>query len=254
MIDIINARLSSLVQEKKVPHAALFQAARYSLLSPGKRIRPLFTLEAGKLFGAPVEALLNPACALEMIHTYSLIHDDLPALDNDDERRGRPSLHKAFDEATAILTGDFLLTYAFEVLTQAPLLSAEIKLRLLLILAQAAGSEGMIGGQLLDIHKAPVALKEINAKKTGALFRAAIEFGAVIAGVDAATFDRLSLFGTKIGALFQLVDDILDGDAPLSAKEEAARCHKDILSLLNSLPVDSSPLQHLSEKVLLQVV
>jgi geranylgeranyl diphosphate synthase type II len=252
MIEAINRCLESLIPEKQVAHNPLFQAARYSLLSSGKRIRPLFTLETGKLFGAPQDDLLIPACALELIHTYSLIHDDLPALDNDDMRRGKPSLHKAFDEATAILAGDFLLTYAFEILATAAL-PEKTRLSLITCLATASGSEGMIGGQLLDVSHANVSSKEINAKKTGALFRASIEFGGIVANVSPALLNRLRIFGDAVGAQFQLCDDILDGDSAPGAYQEAKERHEEIIHLLSQLPGDSRPLKTLTEMILHQV-
>lgn len=249
MIDEINATLDSLVEEKSLPHKLLYQAARYSLLSSGKRIRPQLTIGVGQMLGVPREHLLVPACALELIHTYSLIHDDLPAMDDDDFRRGKPSLHKAYGEAEAILAGDFLLTYAFEVIADAPYIDSSTKLRLIKTLAQASGGDGMVGGQLLDISKSSPH-DEINAKKTGALFQAAAEFGAIVAQVEEPIFKQLTLFGQKIGLLFQLCDDILDGED--TAVDLAHKKYEEIIKILDSFP-NSQHLKSLSKEIILQL-
>lgn len=186
---------------------SLFEAAHYSL-EGGKRLRPLLTLAI-----APLEKALHPACALEMIHTYSLIHDDLPCMDDDDFRRGKPSLHKAYPESHAVLTGDFLLTYAFEVLANAPHLSDTQKNRLIATLALRSGSHGMIGGQVLDMTEGNQNLEQLlkmHAKKTGALITAACEFGGIIA--DQADLTPFQAIGEYLGLAYQIVDDILDGD------------------------------------------
>lgn len=197
------------------PYRKLFTAARYSLLGGGKRLRPILTLATAESLGASIEKAIHPACALEMVHTYSLIHDDLPSMDNDDFRRGKPSLHRAFPEGHAVLTGDFLLTYAFEVLSQAPGLSTEQKLRLISTLSMRAGSQGMIGGQVLDLDTVGRqinldALKLIHRLKTGALLKAAIEFGGIIANISESQMAQLQHFGDQIGLAFQIMDDILD--------------------------------------------
>lgn len=233
MINEINATLDSLVREKTVAHNLLYQAARYSLLSEGKRIRPQLTIGVGQMLGAPLNHLLVPSCALELIHTYSLIHDDLPAMDDDDFRRGKPSLHKAFGEAEAILTGDFLLTYAFEILSEAPHIDDATKVKLIKTLAHASGGDGMVGGQLLDISKKS-SRDEINAKKTGALFTAAVEFGAIIAKAREPIFSKLTQFGQKIGLLFQLCDDILDGED--DALKQAYQKYEELIKILDDFP------------------
>jgi geranylgeranyl diphosphate synthase, type II len=146
-IQRIDETLDALVRARpSFPHRDLFAAARYSLLSPGKRMRPLLAIATAEIYDIPQEQVLIPACALEMVHTYSLIHDDLPCMDDDDLRRGRPTLHKVYGEGQAVLAGDFLLTYAFEVLSSLPFLSAEQKIDLVRCLSSHAGSEGMIGG------------------------------------------------------------------------------------------------------------
>jgi geranylgeranyl diphosphate synthase type II len=193
----------------------LAAAMRYSVLSGGKRLRPLLCLMAAEACGAGAEAALPAACALELIHTYSLIHDDLPAMDDDDLRRGRPTCHKAFDEATAILAGDALLTLAFEVVathTQ-PVRAA---LGCVSVLAEAAGAAGMVGGQMADLQAegrpdgTTAALEAIHRRKTGALLRAALRMGAIVAGADAQQRTALDDYGRAVGLAFQIVDDLLD--------------------------------------------
>lgn len=193
-------------------------AVRYALEASGKRIRPCLLYAAARAAGTGPEldsALDHPACALELIHTYSLIHDDLPAMDDDDLRRGRPTLHRAFDEATAILVGDGLQARAFELLADAPGFSAAQKIEMIKVLAQAAGLGGMVGGQFVDIASTGRALhlddlQDMHALKTGALIRAALSLGAIAA--DASTSQRAALesYGEHIGLAFQVVDDILD--------------------------------------------
>ncbi len=197
----------------------LFAAARYSLLGPGKRLRPLLLLLTAESFGAETEPALYPACALEMIHTYSLIHDDLPCMDDDDLRRGRPTLHKVYPEGHAVLTGDFLLTYAFQVLCQSPSLSPEQRLDLVRALTIGAGEKGMIGGQVSDILWSQTKyrpswpeLAEMQIKKTAALFATALEMGAIVANAPEDDRQILLTIGHEIGLAFQLTDDLADGD------------------------------------------
>ena len=195
----------------------LHQAMCYAALGGGKRMRPLLVRAAGHLFDTD-EALLDaPAVAVELIHAYSLVHDDLPAMDDDDLRRGRPTTHIAFDEATAILAGDALQTRAFEVLSDAPLPPA-LALACLRTLATASGAAGMCGGQALDIDATgrmqPLDdLKRMHALKTGALIRAAVRMGALCGGADAAQLARLDTFADALGLAFQVRDDILDVEA-----------------------------------------
>ena len=195
----------------------LHQAMRYAALGGGKRMRPLLVRAAGHLFDADQALLDAPATAVELIHCYSLVHDDLPAMDDDDLRRGRPTTHIAFDEATAILAGDALQTRAFEVLADAPLPPA-LALACLRTLADASGATGMCGGQALDIdatgHMQPLDdLKRMHALKTGALIRAAVRMGALCGGADAAQLARLDTFANTLGLAFQVRDDILDVEA-----------------------------------------
>jgi farnesyl diphosphate synthase len=215
------ALLSSLLSDTPLSDettrpAQLMAAMRHGSLNGGKRLRPFLVRESAALLGGPAEAALRVGVALECLHCYSLIHDDLPAMDNDDLRRGQPTVHKAFDEATAILAGDGLLTYAFDIVA-APetVLADRLKTELVLSLARAAGPGGMAGGQALDLaaEKSPpdeAGITTLQAMKTGALLRFACEAGAIIAGSEPEHRQRLRLFGQKIGLAFQLADDLLD--------------------------------------------
>ncbi|MEK6303106.1 MAG: polyprenyl synthetase family protein [Acidobacteriota bacterium] len=213
----INAWLECLVPTEDVEPRQLHKAMRYSLLAGGKRLRPALALAAGEALGAPTDDLMPAACAIEMIHTYSLIHDDLPAMDNDDLRRGRPTCHKAFGEAVAILAGDALLTQAFRVLaSDAPHRDAARQVRVIREIATAAGSvDGMIGGQMADIENegrqvAAATLEYIHRSKTGALITAPVVIGGIIAGASEEQLDKLRAYGERIGLAFQIADDILD--------------------------------------------
>ena len=188
---------------------------RYSVFAGGKRIRPILCLETARIFGADTDHALYPGCAIEFIHTYSLIHDDLPALDNDDLRRGKPTCHKKFGEATAILAGDALLTLAFETVAASPT-SAERRTAMVREIATAAGTvNGMVGGQVADLeaegkHVGPEMLEYIHRSKTAALIRASVTSGALSAGAPDEDVARLRHFGETIGWAFQVTDDILD--------------------------------------------
>jgi farnesyl diphosphate synthase len=205
----------------------LLAAMRHGLLSGGKRLRPFLLLESAALFGRVGEAALRVAAALECVHAYSLIHDDLPAMDDDDMRRGRPTVHKAFDEATAILAGDSLLTLAFDTLAAPETeLPDRVKVELVLALARASGVGGMAGGQALDLaaetsRPDETGIVTLQAMKTGALIRFACEAGAVVAGASAEARQRLSDFGAAIGLAFQLADDLLDLTADAAALGKA---------------------------------
>jgi farnesyl diphosphate synthase len=197
---------------------ALHEAMRYAILGAGKRIRPILVYASGEAFGVPAPALDAPAAAVEMIHGYSLIHDDLPAMDDDDLRRGRPTCHKAFDEATAILAGDALQALAFHVLahdTRIPV-GAEHRVRMIDTLAIASGSLGMAGGQAIDLAAVGrdldlAALENMHHHKTGALIRASVELGALCGGdLDDRRLESLSVYARCIGLAFQIQDDILD--------------------------------------------
>ncbi|MEI8697490.1 MAG: polyprenyl synthetase family protein [Mesorhizobium sp.] len=194
----------------------LMAAMRHGVLNGGKRLRPFLVMESAALFSADSEAALRVAAALECVHCYSLIHDDLPAMDDDDLRRGQPTVHKAFDEATAILAGDALLALAFDIIAdEATMLPAERRAALVLALARAAGAGGMVGGQMLDLEAERIGPDEagiirLQAMKTGALIRFACEAGALIAGAPPVDRERLAEFGSAIGLAFQLADDLLD--------------------------------------------
>ncbi|RWP00238.1 MAG: polyprenyl synthetase family protein [Mesorhizobium sp.] len=194
----------------------LMAAMRHGVLNGGKRLRPFLVMESAALFSADSEAALRVAAALECVHCYSLIHDDLPAMDDDDLRRGQPTVHKAFDEATAILAGDALLALAFDIIAdEATMLPAERRAALVLALARAAGAGGMVGGQMLDLEAERIGPDEagiirLQAMKTGALIRFACEAGAIIAGAPPVDRERLAEFGSAIGLAFQLADDLLD--------------------------------------------
>lgn len=200
------------------PERVVYEAARYSLLSGGKRIRPLLTLLTAKALGESYSLrAFDAALAVEMIHTYSLIHDDLPGMDNDDFRRGKPTLHKAFSEGQAILAGDLLLNYAFEHLANSPFYDAEEKLKLIQVLSKRAGGKGMIGGQAIDLSGVELdknSLDRLHLMKTGALIQAAIEMGAVAAGAAQEVQQTLARFGASIGLAFQIIDDVLDVTHP----------------------------------------
>jgi geranylgeranyl diphosphate synthase type II len=197
----------------------IHRAVRYSLFAGGKRVRPLLALAATDAVGGHLPDAMPFACAVEMVHTYSLIHDDLPAMDNDDLRRGKPTSHKVFGEAMAILAGDALLTLAFRVLGDVPAdWDAERvrrRLRALSLLGEAAGTGGLIGGQVEDLESegraiAPDALERLHRAKTGALLGACVRGGAVLGGASAAEMAALGAYGDAIGLAFQVVDDVLD--------------------------------------------
>lgn len=195
----------------------LRRAEDYSLMGGGKRIRPTLTIETCRALGGTRESALPFSCAVEMVHTYSLIHDDLPCMDNDDLRRGKPTSHKVFGEATAILAGDGLLTDAFSMIAAHEGVSEQIRLQAIRTLARAAGSAGMVGGQIMDMKGETErlsldVLKQLHARKTGAMICAAVQLGALAAGVreDSAQWSALTLYAERIGLAFQVVDDILD--------------------------------------------
>jgi farnesyl diphosphate synthase len=196
----------------------LHAAMRYAVLGGGKRIRPVLVYATGEAFAVPAAAMDGPACAVEMIHAYSLIHDDLPAMDNDDLRRGKPTCHRAFDEATAILAGDALQALAFDVLAadESMPVAPPVRVRMVRILAAASGSMGMAGGQAIDLaavgRDLTVAeLENMHVHKTGALIRASVQLGALChPGLSETEFDQLSRFAHCIGLAFQIQDDILD--------------------------------------------
>jgi geranylgeranyl diphosphate synthase, type II len=222
----VDAALGDLLREKRPSvEPRLLEAMEYSLTSPGKRIRPILVLAAAEALGADSRPFLRFACAAEMVHAYSLIHDDLPAMDDDDLRRGRPTNHKVFGEAVAILAGDALLTEAFAVLSSDDGFPAERRVAAIRELAVAAGAEGMVGGQTADIlaegvEADPCRVESIHRRKTGALLRACVRIGGIVAGADARGLASLSAYGEAIGLAFQIADDLLDelGDTRVTGK------------------------------------
>jgi geranylgeranyl diphosphate synthase type II len=216
-----------LVELKKNPalEEKLANAMEYSLMAGGKRLRPILLMASADAVNGTGENFLTVATSIEMIHTYSLIHDDLPAMDNDDYRRGKLTNHKVFGEATAILAGDALLTLAFEVMTRQENVEPKILLQVVKEMSTAAGESGMVGGQSIDIEsegkKIDMAtLKKMHVGKTGALFKAAIRSGAILAGANSEQLDALTIYAEKFGLAFQITDDILDviGDEKILGK------------------------------------
>ena len=214
----VNTALDGLLPRAQGPEARLLAAIRYSALDGGKRLRPFFTLEVGRMFDADEASLLRTACAIECVHTYSLIHDDLPVMDDDDLRRGRPTLHREYDEATALLAGDALLTFAFEILAE-PATHSDPQMRCKLIsgLAKAAGALGMVAGQAADmaggdIGSDLIAVTRMNRQKTGALINYSVDAGALIGCASEAEKTALSRYAHDIGLAFQMVDDLLDAE------------------------------------------
>jgi len=270
-----------LPSEATIPER-LHQAMRYTVLNGGKRIRPILTYAAGHAVGVPLANLDAPACAVELIHAYSLVHDDLPAMDDDDLRRGNPSCHKAFDEATAILAGDALQALAFQVLAHGQTaIPAEQRLQMLDSLAIASGSRGMAGGQAIDLAAVGktlnvAELENMHVHKTGALIRASVNLGALCQpDMDGATLKKLDHFAKCIGLAFQIQDDILDveGDTETlgklqgadqalnkptypallgleSAREMARELHEDALHSLDDLGEKADPLRWLADYII----
>lgn len=279
-IPVIENKLNELLPESGELYSSAVNAMRYSLLSGGKRIRPILLLEFYSLFGGRAEGALNFAAAIEMIHTYSLIHDDLPCMDNDDMRRGRPSCHKAFGYDTALLAGDALLTHAFFAAANAVDIPPERVSRAISVLAQKAGIYGMVGGQVMDLdfEKNGANGEELTAmyiKKTSCLLEAAAMCGAVLAGADEETVKKAEEYAENLGLAFQIIDDILDCTAdektlgkPIGsdkkngkttfvtlfgldgAKQKAALLTKKAEDILNGFSGDTSYLNELTEYLL----
>lgn len=230
--DAVEAKLATLLADAAGPGETvrpvrLLEAMRHATLGGGKRLRPFLLIEAARLFGRADDGVLRAACAVEMIHCYSLAHDDLPQMDDDDLRRGRPTVHRAFDEATAILAGDALLTLAFDTLADpATHGDGAVRAELVLRLARAAGLGGMVGGQILDLAAegrwtedgalailSDAEIRRLQAMKTGALLRWPLEAGALMGGASLDDVARLGRFGAIVGLAFQIADDILDVEA-----------------------------------------
>ena len=212
---IVEKALETALPEIEGREARVVEAMRYSLFAGGKRLRPILCLAAAQAVGGKIEAAMPAACALEMIHTYSLIHDDLPAMDDDDLRRGKPTSHVVFGEAIAILAGDGLLTEAFVILSDYHILPSERVLRLIGVISRAAGYRGMVGGQVVDMlsQNKPADLEtvqQMHSRKTAALISAATESGALAGGGTDEQVEALARYGRAIGLAFQIADDILD--------------------------------------------
>lgn len=218
----VEVALNALLPRAQGPEARLLEAIRYAALGGGKRLRPFFTLEAGRIFDADEGALLRAAAAIECVHTYSLIHDDLPCMDDDDLRRGQPTVHRQYDEATAVLAGDALLTFAFEIMGE-PATHADPQMRCKLVtgLARASGAQGMVAGQAADmaggdIGSDLIAVTRMNRLKTGALINFSVEAGALIGCASEAERTALNRYAHDVGLAFQMVDDLLDAEGAAS--------------------------------------
>lgn len=227
--EVVDRALDKWLPPADTPPAVLHEAMRYSVFAGGKRLRPILCLAAAEAVGGEEPRALPAACALECIHTYSLIHDDLPAMDDDDLRRGRPTSHKVFGEAAAILAGDALLTYAFELLSDPVLYGGAVEpsviVRVIRTVSEAAGAAGMVGGQVADVEAEgrPVESEElayIHTHKTAALIRASVVAGALLGGGGPGEVEALARYGSSVGLAFQIVDDILDvvGDSEILGK------------------------------------
>ncbi|NGX56098.1 MAG: Farnesyl diphosphate synthase [Candidatus Anoxychlamydiales bacterium] len=214
-IEKINNKLSNLFEVEKKPHKILYEAINYSISSKAKRLRPLLTLLICEAYNVNLDSSIDASIAIELIHTYSLIHDDLPCMDDDDLRRGKPSLHKKYNEWLAILTGDSILTYAFELICNIKNLSHEKKIKLISSLSKYAGKDHLIAGQVIDLMSENSninfeTLKFMHVNKTASLFICAAEFGAILCDATKSDFENLKLFAYNLGLAFQIRDDILD--------------------------------------------
>jgi farnesyl diphosphate synthase len=213
---LVDATLDAILPRPHGMHARVHEAMRYATFAGGKRLRPFLVLNAARLFGVDIARAARVAAAIEVMHTYSLVHDDLPCMDDDDLRRGRPTTHIAFDEMTAVLTGDGLLTLAFEILARPETHpSAEVRSALVLRLAEAAGSNGMIGGQMIDMQAAQNTFGAdeivlLQRLKTGQLFEFSCEAGAILGQATQQDRDRLRAYARDMGLVFQITDDLLD--------------------------------------------
>jgi farnesyl diphosphate synthase len=225
--DRVTVALDTLLPRVQGPESKLMSAMRYAALGGGKRLRPFLVLETGRLFGVDERCLLRVAAALECIHTYSLIHDDLPCMDDDNMRRGRPTVHIAYDEATAILAGDALLTIAFEILSDAQThTDPNIRVALVSQLAHAAGARGMVGGQMMDMIALELgddiaAVTRMQRLKTGALISYAVEMGALMGRASDEARSALMAYAHDLGLAFQITDDLLDAEGTLEAVGKA---------------------------------
>lgn len=280
---VIDKQLDKLVPAAGLEPKRLHEAIRWSLFAGGKRFRPALLMAVGKTLEAPPDRLLRTAAAIEMIHTYSLIHDDLPSMDNDDLRRGRETCHKKFDEATAILAGDALQVFAFRAISDDEALSAEVRLQLISEIARAAGTpDGMVAGQQLDLEAegrevSIEMIEHIHRSKTGALIYASARSGAIIAGASDKELEAISSYASNLGLLFQITDDLLDvtqtsdvlgktAGKDLSSEKAtypafygleesrklAEKVHREIIGSLEDLDRDTEVLQKLADFILVR--
>jgi farnesyl diphosphate synthase len=259
-----------LPDETQMPES-LHKAMRYATLNGGKRVRPLLVYATGRALDMPEEKLDPAAVAVEFIHAYSLVHDDLPAMDDDETRRGVPTCHIAFDEATAILAGDALQTLAMEVIADAAFIEPEQRTQMIACLAKAAGSYGMVGGQAIDIaaqaQDVDVAqLAHLHRCKTGALIRASIQLAALVEPIDQDTFNQLTLFAESLGLAFQIRDDILDVESDqktnkasypnimglAEAKQWLTQLHQEALGILAHIDGDTEYLKHIADFIVVR--
>jgi geranylgeranyl diphosphate synthase type II len=250
--EMVDSALERYLPKKEELTSNLHKAMQHSLFAGGKRIRPILSIASFEAVGGKGEKIIPFACALEMIHTYSLIHDDLPAIDNDDYRRGKPTCHKAFGEAIAILAGDGLLTEAFKLMTNQPVenhLSSDggVVLGLINEVAQAAGVLGMVGGQVVDIESEGKAVdlrtvQYIHTRKTGAMILASVRVGAKLGGANEEILKALTRYGESLGLAFQIVDDILnvEGEADLMGKKTGSDLSKGKATYPSVLGVEES--------------
>ena len=243
-IELINRELDGIYAENIALNATLAKSMNYSLMAGGKRLRPILVMAAADAVGADGEKFLHLATSIEMIHTYSLIHDDLPAMDNDDYRRGKLTNHKVFGDGIAVLAGDALLTLAFEVIADSPNVDTEKKLKVIKEMSHAAGAEGMVGGQVIDLESEGKkinmdTLRKMHSAKTGALFCAAIRSGAILGGATDKQLADLTQYARQFGLAFQITDDILDvtGDEASIGKPVGSdeKNHKSTYVTLGSL-------------------
>lgn len=245
--DLVTVALDELLPRAVGPEHRLTEAMRYAALGPGKRLRPFFALEAGRMFDAPKRPVLRAACALECVHAYSLIHDDLPCMDDDDERRGRPALHRAYDEATALLAGNALHAAAFEIMADPDTHDdGGVRAELVRLLAVAAGARGMVGGQMIDRLKAEGgdlgAMARMQRMKTGALIAFAFEIPLILAGAGDNERTALMGFAHDLGLAYQILDDLIAGaeDADLLGPTDSAPRETDRLSYATILGPDAA--------------
>ena len=245
---LVENALDTMLPAGTGPLGRVVDAMRHGALDGGKRLRPFLVIAAADMFDCPRERSIRTGCAVEMIHCYSLIHDDLPAMDDSDLRRGRPSVHKAFDEATAILAGDALLTQAFEILAEpATHPDAEIRCALARELAHASGKAGMVGGQMIDIYAEQKdfdldGVKQLQALKTGALIRFSARAGGIVGGADDSAVSALTAYAEDLGLAFQIVDDLLDiyGDADDLGKPTGQDTDMDKATFVKILGADAA--------------